>query len=148
VVQISDSAGGDGLPRMSSGGDALIDDIKEFLGRASVLELFLAVLFASAAIGLAETFVSGVVLAPITHGPGNHSSWGELTLAVDGRAIDFSYVLGSALTVVLVCLLAVPLIRRSELALWDDRDLRECPYCLSEIPRDAPVCSYCTRDMA
>lgn len=125
----------------------MIDDLKDFLGRASVLEFFLAVLFASAALGLVQSFVSGVVFGPITHGPGNHSSWSELTIAIHGRAFDFSYVLAAALTAILVCLLAIPLIRRSEESLWDDRDLRECPHCLSEIPKDASVCSYCTRDL-
>ena len=148
MVPFADPAQGSGLPRLSPRRDALIDDVKDFLGRASVLELFLAVLFASAAVSLVQAFASGVVVAPITHGPGNRSSWGELTLAIDGRALDFSYVLSSALAVILVALLAIPLIRRSELALWDDRDLRECPHCLSEIPKDALVCSYCTRDVA
>jgi large conductance mechanosensitive channel len=126
----------------------LIDDVKDFLGRASVLELFLAVLFASAAFSFVQAIVTGVVFRPITQGTGNHSSWSELTVAIDGRAFDFSYVLVAALTVALVSLLAIPLIRRSDEALWDDRELRTCPHCLSEIPKEASVCSYCTRDVA
>jgi large conductance mechanosensitive channel len=126
----------------------LIGEVRDFLDRVTVLELFLAVLFATTVTAFVNALVSGVVFAPITRGGGNHSSWSDLVVAIGGRAFDVSYVLVSGLALIAVALLAIPLIRRAEEALWDDRELRMCPHCLSEIPAAASVCSYCTRDVA
>jgi large conductance mechanosensitive channel len=127
----------------------MIGDITAFFGRLKVIELFLSFIFASAIVQLVTSVIGDLVVGPITRGgSGNHSSLGGLTLVVSGRDFEFTYPLIHALTLLGVTLLAIVLIRRSAATLWDERAVRECPLCLSEVPVEATVCAYCARDIA
>lgn len=119
----------------------MIADLKQFIRRVSVLELFVGFLLASTTATFLTAAVDGLLLFPLQGG--GSSSWSQLTIAIHGHAFTFLYPLVYAIALAVACLISVRLIRRSELGM-----LRRCPFCLSEIPAAASVCSYCTRDVS
>jgi large conductance mechanosensitive channel len=123
-------------------------DLRSFLERATVVELLLAFAFATTTVSFVSAVVNGLVLQPIRYsGHDFPSSLDHLSAAILGRAFDFSNILASGLVLALVVAGAAWLLRAADDALWDETVMRVCPHCLSEIPRAAPVCSYCTRDV-
>lgn len=86
------------------------------------------------------------MISPIISGDGNQSSFAGLSLAIFGRSFLFEPFLVYGLVLLAVGALTILLVRRSEGALWNDRAVKERPHCLSDIPAEARVCAYCTRD--
>lgn len=123
-------------------------DLRSFFERATVVELLLAFVFATTAVGFISAVVTGLLVTPLQQSAHDYSaSFSDLAASIDGRVFAFANVLTTGVVLILVTFGATRLLRASDDALWDPSATRTCPHCLSEIPAEAPVCSYCTRDV-
>jgi large conductance mechanosensitive channel len=123
----------------------MIGDLRSFFERATVVELVLGFAFATTVVSVISALVDGLVVAPIRSSGGDES--GPLDAVIAGRAFEFAYILQTGLVLIAVTLIAAVVLRRADEALWEEGATRSCPHCLSEIPGEASVCSYCTRDV-
>ena len=127
----------------------MISDLRSFLGRHTVVELFVAFALATAVVGFVASVVNGLVYTPITETvsalqPNTRS----LEFVIGNRVFDTAGILASGLILALVVLVAAYTVRINQDDLWQDEgEFVNCPYCLSEIPAAASVCSACTRDL-
>lgn len=123
-------------------------DLRSFFERATVVELLLAFAFAGAIVSFVTALVNGVLISPIEQGGHEYpSSFSELTASIFGRAFQFTNILQNVVVLLLLAVGAAFLLRATDDVLWDAGATRTCPYCVSEIPAEASVCSYCTRDV-
>ena len=130
----------------------MLTHLRSFLGRYTVIELLVAFALAGGAISFVASVVNGLVYTPIQEAASSSFASGgngPLTFVVGGRVFDTAGILISGLTLLLLLLGAAVYVHAHGGALWDEQgDVSTCPHCLSEIPSDARVCSYCTRDVA
>ena len=126
----------------------MLDDLRDFLSRNSLLELAVAVLVGFAALHLIESVVNGLVVTPIREGGGAFSQVSNGGVVIFGRFFDWLSPLESLLTFAIVLAFVALVVRWGEDVVFAEGDTRACPHCLSEIPEAAAVCSYCTRDAA
>ncbi|MGZ4316702.1 MAG: hypothetical protein ACXVRS_12845 [Gaiellaceae bacterium] len=123
-------------------------DLRSFFERATVVELLLAFVFGGAIVSFVGALVNGAVISPIEQSSHDYpASFNELTASIFGRAFQFTNILAYAIVLLLLAVGAAYLLRATDDVLWDPGATRTCPHCVSEIPAEAHVCSYCTRDV-
>jgi large conductance mechanosensitive channel len=123
-------------------------DLRSFFARATVVELLLAFAFAGTIVSFVTAVVNGVVISPIEQSSHDYpGSFSALAAAIFGRSFQFANILADALVLLLIAIGAAFLLRATDAVLWDQGAARTCPHCVSEIPAEAHVCSYCTRDV-
>lgn len=123
-------------------------DLRSFFERATVVELLLAFAFAGVIVSFVTAVVSGAIISPLEQSSHDFpGSFGELTASIFGRAFQFANILENGLVLLFLTVGAAYLLRATDDVLWDPGATRTCPHCLSEIPAEAAVCSYCTRDV-
>ena len=115
--------------------------IRELLAHEGIAPLAALFAIAFATVSLADA-VSQVIMAAIqqhTTGPDTGTSGFEFRLL--GTSFELFFVVQAALALLLVAglLFGVSRLGRAR--------RQECPECMSEIPRDARVCRFCTTDL-
>jgi len=127
---------------------ALLDDLRAFSERHTVVELAVAFALASAVVSLAGALVSGLVISPITQSRSDFGVSGPLSFVIGGRVVQTQGILGGVLLVAVIAVASGVLVRSRRGVLWQEAgEYVECPYCLSDIPARARVCAQCTRDL-
>jgi large conductance mechanosensitive channel protein len=115
---------------------------RDFLLRGNLLELAVALVMALAFTALVGAFVEDLVTPLIAMVIGE-PSFGDLTFTINDAEFRYGAFLNELITFVSIAaviyfLIVVPLKQ------WMDTGKRECPECLSQIPRGARRCSFCT----
>ena len=127
----------------------MLPRIRNFFRRQTVIELTGAVALAWATVSFLQTLFRGFVSTPITT-PVTDFGGSRLFVhgyfALGGRIFDWINPLAGLAVLALVLAAVTGLLKVSDSG--PERPLRECPHCLEDIPAAAPVCSYCTRDVA
>ena len=123
-------------------------DLRSFFERATVVELLLAFVFATVVVSFVSAVVNGVLISPLQQSSRDEStSFSSLDASIGGRLFQFTYIVAYGVVLLIAAAGAAWLLRLSDDQLWDPGASRSCPHCLSEIPLEAGVCSYCTRDV-
>jgi hypothetical protein len=124
--------------------------VRDFFRRQTVIELAGAFAVAWATVSFLEALFRGLVIYPITTAGADYNGsaglFGHGWVVIGGRLFDWLNPLVD-LVVLLLVLTALALLLKATRT-HAERPLRECPHCLEDIPAAAPVCSYCTRDVA
>ena len=126
----------------------MLRDLRDFLGRDTVIELVVAFALGSAVVAFLGAVVGGLVIAPITASANVFGGGGNLDFVIHGRVFQTEFILEYGLVVTLVAAAAALLVHMRREVLWQDEELAKCPHCLSEIPAAASVCAACTRDVS
>jgi hypothetical protein len=122
---------------------------REFFRRQTVIELTGAVAVAWATFSFLQAAFRGLVISPImtaSPDPVGNSLWGRGYFTLGGRVFDWIDPLAALAVLGLIVGALAGLLRVTKAS--SERPLRECPFCLEDIPAAAAVCSYCTRDLA
>jgi large conductance mechanosensitive channel len=126
----------------------MLRDLGDFVSGRHVIELIASIALAIGVFQLVHALVHGFVLTPLsfTRGTGFAGN-GPLTFAVGGKVFYYGDLLGYGITLALLGPLLLLVVRLGRARLWDDTEVRDCPFCLTEIPAAATVCGACGREI-
>ena len=127
---------------------------RDFVLRGNVVDLAVAVLI-GAAFGAVVTAFTKDLLTPLIGAIGGQPDFSALAFPVNGSRFaygDFlnaiiSFLIVAAVLYFLVVLPMGHLLARLKPTAAPVTTTRECPHCLSSIPRAASRCAFCTSDV-
>ena len=126
-------------------------EFKEFLLRGNVVDLAVAVVIGGAFGAVVKAFVSDI-LTPLIGIPGK-TDFSKLTFTINGSTFLYGDLINAVITFVSVAaavffFVVKPLnalaARRNKGAPEPEVTTRPCPECLSDIPKAASRCKFCT----
>lgn len=127
----------------------MIDGFKKFLLRGNVVELAVAVVIGAAFTAIVNSFVKDV-LTPVIAAIGGQPDFSKLTLWIGSGEIKYGLFLNALISFLMVASVIYFMVVRpyEKISSWfakeEEITMRECPECLSEIPKAAVRCSHCT----
>jgi large conductance mechanosensitive channel len=134
---------------------SVLRGFKDFVLRGNVVDLAVAVVIGAAFGGLVTALVKDIITPLVAAVFGKHD-FSALTFTINGSVFhygDFLNALIAFLTVAaaIYFFVVVPvnaLIATRRRGQDEEADSRPCPECLSEIPREARRCAFCTTEVA
>ncbi|MFC4060947.1 large conductance mechanosensitive channel protein MscL [Planomonospora corallina] len=131
----------------------MLKGFKKFLMRGNVLDLAVAVVIGAAFGAIVNSFVKDL-LTPLIAAIGGQPHFEGLTLRVGSGEIRYGNFLNAIVSFLIVAsviyfLVITPYERlTARFSTPEETKLRECPECLSEIPKAAVRCRHCTAQVA
>jgi large conductance mechanosensitive channel len=137
-------------------GLSTLGDFQKFVLRGNVIDLAVGVVIGAAFNGLVQAVV-GDLITPLIGLAGVHDLPG-LSLNVNGNVFQFGHVLNLSISFLLTAFVVYFFVVKPTNVLHDRYErlrpkqeetpkTRECPFCLSEVPRAATRCAYCTAQL-
>jgi large conductance mechanosensitive channel len=132
----------------------MLKEFKSFILRGNALDLAVGVVI-GAAFGAVVTAIVNGILTPLIAIPGE-TDFGSLNFKIGGGVFKYGLVINAIISLLLIGAAVFFLVVRPLNHLEERRartqpeelpTTRPCPECLSEIPRDARRCSYCTSEV-
>lgn len=127
-----------------------LEEFKGFVLRGNVVELAVAVAI-GAAFGSVVTSFTENLLTPLLAIPGTAADFGDLTFTLGGSVFAYGLVVNAVISFVLTAAVIFFAVVRPLNRLADRRRrpapepaTRDCPECLSTIPKAARRCPACT----
>ena len=133
----------------------MIKDFKKFVLRGNAVDLAVAVVI-GAAFGAVVTALVKDMLTPLIAAVAGQPDFSRLTFTINGSKFlygDFLNAVVSFLSIAIVVFLFVvqPINKLTSITnrnkVEAEPTTRECPYCLSNVPRKAKRCMYCTSEL-
>jgi len=146
----------------------MLDEFKKFIMRGNVLDLAVGIIIGSAFGSIVNSFVNDIIMPPIGLLLGgidfSNLMWvikaGNLpppyatpAAAAEAEAVTINYGLFinsviSFLVIALAVFLLVKAVNRMYVQKAEAEPVvKECPFCIKEIPINATRCPYCTSDL-
>ena len=133
----------------------MLKDFRQFLLRGSLVDLAIAVVIGTAFTAVVNAIVRDLI-TPLIAAIGGKPSFDNLAFTINGSRFAYGDFLNAALTFLLVAAVMFYLVIKPVNMLMDalrtepevDSPTRPCPECLSQIPRAAARCAFCTREVA
>src|SRR3954447_22285263 len=134
---------------------SLLKEFREFILRGNLVDLAVAVVIGTAFTVVVGAFVKDIV-TPLIAAIGGEPNFGNLAFTINGSRFAYGDFLNAALTFVLVAAVVFFLVIKPVNMLMDalrtepevESPTRPCPECLSQIPRAASRCAFCTSEVA
>jgi large conductance mechanosensitive channel len=130
-------------------------DFKEFLLRGNLVDMAVGIVIGVAFAAVVTALVADLV-TPLLAAIGGNPNFGKLSFTVNSSHFLYGAFINALITFLLIAAVVFFLVvkpvnalmarRRTETAV--DTATQTCPHCLSEIPAEAGVCAFCTRDVA
>jgi large conductance mechanosensitive channel len=133
----------------------VLTEFKEFILRGNVVDLAVAVVIGAAFTAVVTALVAGI-FTPLIAAVFGKQDFSEITFEINGSTFAIGVVLNALFAFITVALVIFFLVvkplnymteRRRKGLDADDSDERPCPECLSEIPKEATRCRYCTSEV-
>ncbi len=132
----------------------LVKDFRQFLVRGNVVDLAVGVVIGAAFGRVVSTMVSGLI-TPLIAAIGGDPDFSSLTFTINGSQFHYGLVVDALITFIVVATVVFFFVVRPVNALMGrfrtepdiTEPVRPCPECLSEIPRRATRCAFCTADV-
>jgi large conductance mechanosensitive channel len=133
----------------------IVTEFKEFILRGNVVELAIAVVVGTAFTALVASLVTNI-FTPLVAAIFGKPDFKDLTFEINGSTFGIGLFVNSviaflSISVVVFFLVVKPMnymTERRRKGLDDDTDERACPFCKSDIPKEATRCAYCTSEVA
>jgi large conductance mechanosensitive channel len=133
---------------------AVIKGFRAFVLRGSVIDLAVGIVVGAAFNSVVQAFV-GDFIKPLISLVGGQSDYERYYFAIHGNRFLYGDFLGNLLTflidaAVVYFFVVTPYRSLQERLLpgHEPAPTRECPFCLSKVPRAASKCMYCTSELA
>jgi large conductance mechanosensitive channel len=132
----------------------LTKDFRQFLLRGNVVDLAVGVVIGAAFGRIVSTVVAGLV-TPLIAAIGGEPDFANLTFTINGSQFHYGLIVNAVISFVVVGTVVFFFVVRPVNALMgrfrtepDVTDpVRPCPECLSEIPKRARRCAFCTAEV-
>jgi large conductance mechanosensitive channel len=129
----------------------LTKDFRQFLLRGNVVDLAVGIVIGAAFGRIVSTVVSGLI-TPVIAAIGGKPNFSALAFTINGSQFHYGLVVDAIITFVIVATAVFFLVVRPVNVLMSrfrtepdvSEPVRQCPECLSEIPRRARRCAFCT----
>jgi large conductance mechanosensitive channel len=123
----------------------VLTGFKEFITRGNVVELAVAVVIGAAFGALVESLVSDL-LTPIIAAIVGEPDFSDLSFTINGSRFTYGNFINALIAFISIAaavyfFVVAPM---NHFQQQEEESSRECPECLSEIPREARRCSHCT----
>jgi large conductance mechanosensitive channel len=129
-------------------------EFRQFLLRGNVVDLAVGVVIGAAFGRIVSTVVSGLI-TPIIAAIGGNADFSNLAFTVNDSQFHYGLVVNAVISFVIVATAVFFIVVRPVNALMSrfrtepdvSHPVRPCPECLSEIPRRARRCAFCTAEV-
>jgi large conductance mechanosensitive channel len=129
----------------------ILKEFRDFVLRGNVIDLAVAVVIGAAFTAVVNAIVSGLV-TPLVAAVIGQPSFEGLTFTINGSDFKYGIVLNALITFVSVAAVVFFLIVKPMNEVMErlkphhpvDKPTHPCPECLSEIPKAATRCAFCT----
>ena len=133
----------------------MLNDFKTFLLRGNVVDLAIAVVIGAAFKSIIDAFVADFV-TPLIAAIGGQPDFGALNFTINSSTFRYGDFLNQVISFVIIAavilfFVVVPvnkLMERRKTETANAPLVRECPFCLSSIPKAAHRCAFCTQEVA
>lgn len=130
----------------------MIKDFKQFILKGNVVDLAVAVVI-GAAFGAVVTALVADLITPLIGAFGGQPDFSSLSFTVNDSKFMYGHFINTLLSFVIIAGVVfffvvkplnhlIALSNRSKTT--DDPTEKKCPHCLSEIPKAATKCAFCT----
>jgi large conductance mechanosensitive channel len=130
-----------------------LKDFQRFVARGNLVDLAVAVVVGVAFAAVVKALVDDLV-TPLIAAIFGKPNFSALTFTLNGSVFRYGDFINALLTFVIVAAVIFFLVVRPVNALMSrlrtepaEPSSRKCPECLSEIPREARRCAYCTTEL-
>jgi large conductance mechanosensitive channel len=133
----------------------MLKEFRDFVLRGNVVDLAVAVVI-GAAFGAVVTALVADFVTPLIAAIGGQPDFAKLTFTINGSVFKYGDFLNKvvsflAIATVIFFLVVKPLntlMKRLKPDTPVDQPTRACPECLSDIPKPASRCAFCTAQVA
>ena len=133
----------------------MLREFRSFILRGNLVDLAVAVVIGTAFTAVVNAFVKDII-TPLIAAIGGKANFGNLAFTINGSRFAYGDFLNALLTFLLVAAVVFFLVIKPVNALLDalrtepevESPTRSCPECLSQIPRPASRCAFCTTEVA
>jgi large conductance mechanosensitive channel len=129
----------------------LWQDFKEFAFKGNMIDLAIAVVIGAAFGKVIDAVVKNLFLPALSYIPGLHGGWekwhiGRIMIGPFLAELLNFFIIAVAVFITIVKGLQLLKGRKKPAPASDEPTIKECPYCLSEIPFKASRCKFCATD--
>jgi large conductance mechanosensitive channel len=133
----------------------MLREFRAFILRGNLVDLAVAVVIGTAFTAVVNAIVKDLI-TPLIAAIGGKANFGNLAFTVNGSRFAYGDFLNALLTFLVVAAVVFFLVIKPVNALLDalrtepevESPTRSCPECLSQIPRAASRCAFCTSEVA
>jgi large conductance mechanosensitive channel len=132
----------------------MFKEFRGFLLRGNLVDLAIAVVI-GAAFGAVVTALVKDLVTPLIAAIGGQPDFSDLDFTINGSRFAYGDFLNTIVTFVIIAAVIFVLVVKPMNTLLDrmrteppvEEHTRECPACLSQVPRGARRCAFCTEDI-
>ena len=132
----------------------MLREFRAFILRGNLVDLAVAVVIGTAFTAVVNAFVKDII-TPLIAAVGGEPNFGRLAFTINGSRFAYGDFLNAAFTFLIVAAVMFFLVIKpvnllmAELRTEPEVDspTRPCPECLSQIPRAARRCAFCTAEV-
>jgi large conductance mechanosensitive channel len=132
----------------------MLREFRSFILRGNLVDLAVAVVVGTAFTAVVNAIVKDLV-TPLIAAVGGEPNFGNLAFTINGSRFAYGDFLNALVTFLLVAAVLFFLVIKPVNALMDalrtepevESPTRPCPECLSQIPRAASRCMFCTTEV-
>jgi large conductance mechanosensitive channel len=133
----------------------VLREFRGFILRGNLVDLAVAVVIGTAFTAVVNALVKDIV-TPLIAAVGGEPNFGNLAFTINGSRFAYGDFLNALLTFLIVAAVMFFLVIKPVNILLDqlqtepdvESPTRPCPECLSQIPRPASRCAFCTAEVA
>ena len=129
----------------------MLKEFREFIVRGNLVDLAVAVVIGTAFTAVVNSLVKSLI-TPLIAAIGGEPDFAGLTFTINGSVFRYGEFLNALITFLIVAAVMFFLVIKPVAALLERTrsdqpvadETRDCPECLSQIPKEARRCAYCT----
>jgi large conductance mechanosensitive channel len=131
-----------------------VKEFRQFILRGNLVDLAVAVVIGTA-FGAVVTALVGDLVTPLIAAIGGNPDFSRLSFTINGSHFLYGAFLNALIAFLVIALVVFFLVVKPVNALMErlrperpvEETTRPCPECLSDIPRAARRCSFCTSEV-
>jgi large conductance mechanosensitive channel len=132
----------------------MLREFRAFIVRGNLVDLAVAVVIGTAFAAVVNAVVEDLI-TPLIAAIAGQPDFGDLAFTINGSRFAYGHFLNQLLTFLIVAAVVFFLVVKPVNALMArlrtepdvESDTRACPECLSQIPRAARRCAFCTAEL-
>jgi large conductance mechanosensitive channel len=133
----------------------MLREFRAFILRGNLVDLAVAVVVGTAFSAVVNALVEDLI-TPLIAAVGGKRDFGDLYFTINASRFAYGDFINALLTFLIIAAVVFFLVVRPVNALLErlrtepdvDSQTRSCPHCLSQIPRQATRCAFCTAEVA